>query len=64
MQDALEIIAGKRGTSGLWRRESALPGKEFLVMDAPRGPSRWTTLMALRVLRAYGKPIEFSHLSR
>ena len=55
MQDALEIIAGKRGTNGLWRREAALPGKEFLVMEAPRGPSRWTTLMALRVLKAYGK---------
>ena len=50
-----EIIAGKRGTNGLWRREAALPGKEFLVMEAPRGPSRWTTLMALRVLKAYGK---------
>lgn len=54
MQDALAVIAGKRGTNGLWRREAAVPGKDFLVMEAPRGPSRWTTLMALRVLKAYG----------
>jgi len=54
MLDALDVVAAKRGTNGLWRREAALPGKEFLVMEAPRGPSRWTTLMALRVLKAYG----------
>ena len=53
MQDALDVVAGKRGTNGLWRREAALPGKEFLIMEPPRGPSRWTTLMALRVLKAY-----------
>lgn len=54
MQDAVDVIACKRGRNGLWRREAALPGKEFFVMEAPRGPSRWTTLMALRVLKAYG----------
>ena len=52
--DAVDVIACKRGRNGLWRREAALPGKEFFVMEAPRGPSRWTTLMALRVLKAYG----------
>lgn len=55
MQDALDVVAGKRGKTGLWRREAAIPGKEFFVMEPPRGPGRWTTLMALRVLKAYGK---------
>ena len=54
MQDALEIIANKRGKNRLWRREAALPGKEFFVMEPPRSPSRWNTLMALRVLKSYG----------
>ncbi|KJS08286.1 MAG: hypothetical protein VR78_18470 [Hoeflea sp. BRH_c9] len=54
MQDALDVVAGKRGKNGLWRREAAFPGKEFLVMEPPRGPSRWNTLIALRVLKAYG----------
>ena len=54
MQDALDSIADKRGNDGLWRREAAVPGKVFLVLEAPRGPSRWNTLMALRVLKAYG----------
>lgn len=54
MQDALDSVADKRGKDGLWRREAAVPGKVFLVMEAPRGPSRWNTLMALRVLKAYG----------
>lgn len=53
MQDALDSVADKRGKDGLWRREAAVPGKVFLVMEAPRGPSRWNTLMALRVLKAY-----------
>tara|TARA_R110000787_G_scaffold16612_3_gene50140 strand:- start:105 stop:1040 length:936 start_codon:yes stop_codon:yes gene_type:complete len=55
MQDALDVVAGKRGKTGLWRREAAIPGKEFFVMEPPRGPGRWTTLIALRVLKAYGK---------
>ena len=55
MQDALDVVEGKRGKTGLWRREAAIPGKEFFVMEPPRGPGRWTTLMALRVLKAYGK---------
>ncbi|WP_417410722.1 hypothetical protein [Hoeflea sp.] len=54
MQDALDSVADKCGKDGLWRREAAVPGKVFLVMEAPRGPSRWNTLMALRVLKAYG----------
>lgn len=54
MQDALEVVADKRGENGRWRREASLPGREFFVMEPPRGPSRWNTLIALRVLKIYG----------
>lgn len=53
MNDALELVANKRGKSGAWPAYAALPGKVFFAVEKPRGPSRWNTLMALRVLKAY-----------
>ena len=54
MQDALDVIVNKRGKDGLWRSYADLPGKVHFVMEPARDPSRWNTLMALRVLRSYG----------
>ncbi len=54
MQDAVDVLSGKRRKDGRWPRQVALPGKVFFVMEPPRGPSRWNTLMALGVLTAYG----------
>jgi Prenyltransferase and squalene oxidase repeat len=54
MQDALDVIIDKRGKNGLWSRGNTLPGKVHFVMEPPHSPSRWNTLIALRVLKAYG----------
>lgn len=53
MADAIEVMVAKRRADGRWPRQAAHPGKVFFVMEPSRGPSRWNTLMALRVLLAY-----------
>ena len=52
MNDALEVIDGKRGSDGRWRRVRGPSGQEFFELEPP-GPGRINTLMALRVLRKY-----------
>ncbi|MCG8478416.1 MAG: hypothetical protein MI724_04910 [Spirochaetales bacterium] len=54
MADALAALLAKRRADGRWPLEAAHPGKTHLVMERSRTPSRWNTLAALRVLRAYG----------
>lgn len=54
MQDAIDLLLEKRRKDGRWPQRAALPGKVFFVMEPPRGPSRWNTLMVLGVLNAYG----------
>lgn len=53
MADALEVLKSIRCKDGTWPRQAKLPGKVFFVMEPPRGPSRWNTLLALRVLKTY-----------
>ena len=53
MKDALSDIAARRRADGKWPRQAALPGKVHFVMEPPRGPSRWNTLIALRVAKVY-----------
>ncbi len=53
MTDALDVLQSKRRKDGLWPREAAHPGNEFFTMEPPRGPGRWNTLQALRVLQRY-----------
>ncbi len=53
MSDALEAILSKRRSDGKWPCQAALPGKVHFVMETPRGPGRWNTLFALRVMKAY-----------
>ena len=53
MDAALSAITARRRSDGKWPRQAALPGKVHFVMEPPRGPSLWNTLLALRVLRAY-----------
>lgn len=57
MGDALEILLAKRGADGRWPLQAAHPGAIHFSMEEPRKQSRWNTLMALRVLRAYGAHI-------
>lgn len=54
MQEALTRLAGLRRKDGRWLRSAALPGKTHLELEPPRQPSRWITLIALRILKAYG----------
>lgn len=53
MDDALLEIRAKRDKDGRWPRMAAHPGQVFFTMEQARKPSRWVTLMALRVLRAF-----------
>lgn len=56
MVDGLNEIRSRRRPDGKWPRYAALPGKERFIMEPPRGPSRWNTLIALRVANAYSTP--------
>ncbi|WP_027833414.1 hypothetical protein [Maritalea myrionectae] len=55
MQDAIDVLRTKRRKDGRWRTEAARAGQVHFKMEKGRQPSRWTTLMALRVLHAYGQ---------
>ena len=54
MGDALAIIMSKRHADGRWRLQAPHPGEVHFTMEPPRSASRWITLSALRVLKAYG----------
>jgi hypothetical protein len=54
MRDAVDVITGKRRPDGRWPLQAAQPGATHFQMEESRGPSRWNTLIALRVLQAYG----------
>lgn len=54
MEDALEVLSEKRRSDGRWPLQAAHPGQVHFTMEKARNPSRWNTLMALRVFQAYG----------
>ena len=51
--DALSIVASKRRPDGRWLSVAPLAGELHFLMERPRRPSRWNTLLALRVLKAF-----------
>ena len=53
MDDALQALAAQKRPDGRWPRAKKLQGAVFFDMERPRAPSRWNTLLALRVLKAY-----------
>jgi hypothetical protein len=53
MRDAVQVLAGRRHADGRWRRSTPYSGSVHFQMEAGRLPSRWITLIALRVLAAY-----------
>lgn len=57
MDDALEIVLGKRRKDGTWPIQAKHPGKTHFDMEKSGKPSRWNTLRALRVLRHFGTTI-------
>ncbi|MDO8358634.1 MAG: hypothetical protein Q7T08_01185 [Devosia sp.] len=54
MADALAVVLSKRRPDGRWKLASAHPGQVHFAMEKAGQPSRWNTLIALRVLEAYG----------
>ena len=53
MADALDVVHAKRKPDGRWTLPAAHPGQVHFAMEQAGQPSRWVTLIALRVLRAY-----------
>ena len=53
MQDAIDVIQSKRKPEGHWMTAAHHPGQRHFDMEPSRSPSRWNTLMALRVLKKY-----------
>ena len=53
MQDALDVLAGKRRKDGTWPVQAKHPGQTHFDMEKTGGPSRWNTLRAVRVFRHF-----------
>lgn len=53
LADAIAILASKRGADGKWKMENSNNGKMHLDIEKKGAPSKWITLKALNVLRAY-----------
>ena len=54
LTEAIELVRAKRRPDGRWLLENNHPGAVHFRFEEPDGtPSRWNTLMALRVLRWY-----------
>jgi hypothetical protein len=49
LEDAVESIRGRRRADGTWPTFRAYPGRQWFQMEVA-GPSRWSTLRALRIL--------------
>ena len=57
MQDALDYIWKKKTKTNQWKLQAYHPGKLHFKMEPAGTVSRWNTLRALRVLKAYGNYI-------
>jgi hypothetical protein len=53
MQEALDVLRGKRRKDGTWPLQGRHPGQTHFEMEEPGKPSRWNTLRALRVIRHF-----------
>jgi hypothetical protein len=52
--DAIDVVRRARRSDATWPLHRAHPGRTWFRME-PAGPSRWTTLRALRVLQWWGQ---------
>ena len=55
LSDAVSLLQSKRRSDGRWRRYAPYSGRQWFELEPP-GPSRWTTVRALRVLSWWGAP--------
>jgi hypothetical protein len=53
LEDALKILKDKRTADGLWKLENSFNGKMRVVIEKKGKPSKWLTLKAYRILRAF-----------
>lgn len=53
MAPAMEVLMNKRRRDGRWPLQARIPGQTHFDMEQAGKPSRWNTLRASRVLRAY-----------
>jgi hypothetical protein len=53
MEDAIKVLLKKRRSDGSWPLQARHPGQTHFEMEPTGAPSRWNTLRALRVLRAF-----------
>ncbi len=53
MQDAIELIISKQDEGGRWLLEETWNGRFQVNIEHKGKPSKWVTLIALRVLKAY-----------
>ena len=53
MDEALDRLEARRRDDGRWPRMAKIAGETLFEMEPARGPGRWNTLLALRVLDAY-----------
>lgn len=54
MREALDQVVAARRLDGRWTVNAAHAGDQHFIMEKAGKPSRWITLIAMRVLRAYG----------
>ncbi len=53
MDEALNIIEGKRAKGNTWKMQSGYPGQTYFRMEDPGKPSRLITFLALKTLKKY-----------
>lgn len=58
MADALGEIVARRRPDGRWIVNAGMAGQVHFKMEQAGKPSRWITLLALRVLNAYGRHLD------
>lgn len=61
MEEALDIIIGKKRENSRWSVQHKHQGKVHFDMEKTGGDSRWNTLRVLRILRYY-KPAVYSEM--
>jgi hypothetical protein len=53
MQEAIDLILSKQDEQGRWLLEETWNGRFQINIEHKGKPSKWVTMMALRVLKAY-----------
>lgn len=62
MSDALEVVVSRRRRDGRWPLQAPWPGQVHFPMEEAGRPSRWNTLIALRILKTYGASAELDRV--